>query len=242
MKFLLIIYFCFSFIIIFSQQSEEMFVKGVEALNKGDYQLADSLLTKSISYDMAYGKKDFLKFYNRGLALKYMDSIPQAIKNYDTSIMLRPNYSLSYQERAICRFLYDEDTLALADINRSLSIDNQNIESYVVKILINFDLKNYKSIILDCSKALSIEKDSRFYGFRAISNLYLGKTEMAKKDIDVGKKLYNADIHIVEAEVFLLFKTGQPICTKHCELMKIDPNFFYSVLDKELLVAIEKCK
>lgn len=235
-----LIYFCIDGI---SQQAETVFNQGVNELNEGNYFLADSLITRAIFYDKGHGKKDYLKFYNRGLAREYMDSVHIAIRDFDTSISLNPNFYLSYQERSVCYYTYSEDSLALRDINSALKLNPNDLESYIVKVLVELNLRNYNSIIVTCNKALTLKNDPRFYCYRSISNSFLEKFSLAKKDIDIGFELFPSNIDISEAEVFYLYKTKNSLfCEKHKSLITIQPDFFYSIFDQHFSDELKKCK
>jgi|GEM_PF-4771350 len=233
----------FNLIVAFSyaQQSEEVFLKGVKQLDLGNYKVADSLITKAIIYDKAYNKLDYLKFYNRGLARRYMDSIPGAIDDFGISITINNTFFLSFYQRSVCHFMYDHDSLSLLDINKAIALMPADLDAYIVRIIVNMDLKNYKAMVSDCSKALMLEKDPRFYGLRSIANTFLNNLEYAKKDIDTGNRYFPTHTYILESEIFFLFKTKKNICAKFKELQQLDADFAL-IPDVDFLSAIEKCR
>lgn len=242
-KILVIIFFILLGVDVYSQQTEEMYKRGLEAFDNNELVLADSLISLSIFYDQKNQVKDYLKFYNRGVVRKEMDSIIGAIDDFSISLKLYPNFYEALENRAVCYYTYKNLDFALDDINKALTIRPADVEGTVLKCLINFDFKEYEEIILDCSKALQKKKDPRIYGMRSIANCMVKKYDNAKKDLDMGI-YYFAKKHpqLIEAEIFYFYSIGKNICQLNPEISLLDDmDWHYIIRDDVFLQEVQSC-
>lgn len=202
----------------YSQYSEKKFQESVEEFEKGNFPKADSLITIAINYERST-HKDYLKYYNRGIYRMSVDSITLAIMDFDTSIFLKSDFYPAYENKAICHYIWGDKNFANKSIDLGLKTSPNELEGYVLSCIINIGLGNYQKSITACSKALTIKKDPRLYAYRAISNIYLKKFEVALEDIVNGESIFGSgNQYLLEARIFYLYKKSNK---EFCELMKV---------------------
>jgi tetratricopeptide (TPR) repeat protein len=235
--------FLFSFSIANSQYSEMVFEEGVSEFNKGNYTKADSLFTASINYDGS--EKDYLKYYNRGVTRRMMDSISLAIKDLDTALFLNPKFYPAYENKAICQYLWGDHEVADNTIDKGLLYDKHQFEGYILSAIINIRLKNYKKIIDQCNKARGIKEDPRVFMYKSMGYTYLKKNDLALSNIMKGKEFFGEDNDaILEGELFYLFSVGS---TRFCTSLLKYQNLGYSLTadftsDEEFKKKCSECE
>jgi tetratricopeptide (TPR) repeat protein len=215
----------------------------LEAYNRKEFFLADSLISLAISYDQKNNVQDYLKFYNRGVIRKDMDSVNSAISDFTSSLKLYPNFYEALENRAVCYYTYKNLDFALEDIIKALVIRPADTEGTLLKCLINFDLKEYEDIILDCSKALQKKKDPRIYGMRSIASCMLKKYDNAKKDLAMGFYYFNKDHpQLLEAEIFYTYAIGKDVCALSPKInLLLNLDWHYIIRDDVFIEKVKSC-
>jgi tetratricopeptide (TPR) repeat protein len=230
----------------FGQQSKEMFERGIVEYQKGNLLTADSLLSKAIEYDQNIGEKDPYKFYNRGVIRRDLDSIIPAIHDFDIALMLKPDFFEALDNRATCHYLWDQDSLALIDATRALTINPKSMEIYVLRIVIYIGQNELRLASVDCSKALTVKKDPRFYAFRSMIAAKSNNFKNAEKDIKLGEYYFGTNnIHLIEARVFdsYMKKNYKEMCHHYQMLSMIDNDWsFLFRKDIDFIKALDGCK
>lgn len=221
-----------------SQYSEKLFQESVKEFEKGDYKKADSLITASINYER-YLKRDYLKYYNRGIFRKSVDSIVLATKDFDTAILLNPNFYPAYENKSICQYLWGDKLSADKTIDSGLKVSPNELEGYILSAIINISIKNYQKSISSCSKALTIKKDPRIFAYRALANIYLKDFDLALKDIESGEQIFGSGSkNILESRIFYFYSVKS---MSLCQTVK-DHNAIYSSVGSIYLMDLEFMK
>lgn len=231
-----------SFSSVLAQDSYNLFKKGVEQFDSGQFNAALYSFTKAIIIDEKNKKRDYLKYYYRGLTYINIDSLNLGMDDLNISIEINSEFYHSYQARSECFYYIAEHEKAENDINKAINLNNFDLDLYSVKSLILFSLNKYDDVIKTCGIAHKIKNDSRFYGYEIIAYCYLQKYETALKLINSSKKIFGNDENILEAELFFLFLKGDIMfCDAVYTFEKKYPNNLIFITDHDFVEAIKKC-
>lgn len=193
----------------YAQSAESLFKSAVIEFENGNSIKANELITKAINLDFKNSKKDFLKYYNRGIILLEIDSLDKAIIDFKEVLNLKKDFAPAHEYLSIC-FYYQSNLLdALSYIENAINLSPQNIEYNAFYCVINFELKNYDLIIDKCKKFVVIIEDSRFDSYLAMALLEKEDLLGAINVLEKGEEKYGNNTHISEAKAFLLFKKGE---------------------------------
>ncbi|MEN6449006.1 MAG: tetratricopeptide repeat protein, partial [Thermoguttaceae bacterium] len=83
-------------------------------------------------------------YYNRGLACRQKDDIPNAVANYSQAIRLDPKYLGAYANRGFANYKQHQLDRALADFDAILQIDPNNADARKSKDVIERTLSDGK--------------------------------------------------------------------------------------------------
>ncbi len=122
-------------------------LKGQYALQKGQYQLADSLLTTAIRYE----KGIYESFLLRAEARHALNQFGNALLDYDKVIELVPKHFVAHYNRALLRALVGDDNRAIDDFNFILSVEPDNTLARYNRALLREQTGDYHGAIKDYS-------------------------------------------------------------------------------------------
>ena len=122
-------------------------LKGQYAMQKGQYQLADSLLTTAIRYE----KGNYESFLLRAEARHALNQFGNALLDYDKVIELVPKHFVAHYNRALLRALVGDDNRAIDDFNFILSVEPDNTLARYNRALLREQTGDYHGAIKDYS-------------------------------------------------------------------------------------------
>ncbi len=122
-------------------------LKGQYAMQKGQYQLADSLLTTAIRYE----KGIYESFLLRAEARHALNQFGNALLDYDKVIELVPKHFVAHYNRALLRALVGDDNRAIDDFNFILSVEPDNTLARYNRALLREQTGDYHGAIKDYS-------------------------------------------------------------------------------------------
>ena len=127
-------------------------------------------------------------YVDRGLALKDMGQIEQALADYSQAIALDPNHSGAYNNRGNAYYAQGEYEQAIADYNRALEIDPQNAYAFHNRGLAFKAQGGLEQALADFNKAIEIDDN---YASALVSRgmLYSDQGDKDAALIDYGRAL-----------------------------------------------------
>jgi tetratricopeptide (TPR) repeat protein len=101
-----------------------------------------------------------------------------------------------YLGRADCKRLLEDYRGALADLDKSIFLNNTNEESYFYRGIVKYNLKDYKGAILDFNKVIDLNSENglAFY-FRGICKLNNSNIESGCLDLSRAGELGNENAY-----------------------------------------------
>lgn len=156
-------------------------------LKQGKFDEAITLLDKALESD----KKNVGAFYLRGTAKMLTRNFSQAIPDFDKVIELAPDASgieQVYNNRGQMHYFFGSFEKALADFNRSISINPKYAPPYGGRANILSAKGDLDKALADYDKAVELDPRS-VVGFVGQAAVYFEKGEMDKALIAVDKSL-----------------------------------------------------
>src|ERR687896_749053 len=101
---------------------------------------------------------DFQKrdLYNKGVNDMSNEKFLDAIRSFDLSLRIDPQFVDAWIKRGYAHFHLGEYTVAIASYDRALEVDVDNAEAWNLKGLAYYKMKNYDKAIECCEKAIDI--------------------------------------------------------------------------------------
>ena len=130
------------------------FDKGVEKIQRGDYEGAIVEFTRTISLS----PKTAEAYYNRGIAKKSLNDHRGSIDDNTQAISINPKYWDAYVGRGNSRLgLANAEHTRLAIQDFTKAIENEpSVSAYFNRGVAKYNLKDYKGAILDFEKTLKL--------------------------------------------------------------------------------------
>lgn len=163
-------------------EGEAIAQKAIEATQKGDFVTAQEYWTQLIE---AFPTNPAV-WSNRGNALVSQNKLPEAIADYDQSIILAPDAPDPYLNRGAAYEGLGEYQRAIADYNKVLELDPNDAMAYNNLGNANAGLKNWETAVELYHKATEIAPNFAFAGANESLALY----ELGRKD-DALRKMRN---------------------------------------------------
>lgn len=178
---------------------------------------------------------------NKALALEDTDSLDQAEAAYSTLLRVHPRYDNGYVGRARLYLQKGDTTAALADVEKALSINKNNVNAYVIRadVAINRG-KDFEKALADMDEAIRLQP--QFAGFfvnRAFLRYKLDDYFGAMADFDYA-------IQLDPLSLPALFNRGMLRAEVHdnnkaiadfSEVLKLDPNNYKAMFNRALLLS-----
>ena len=112
-------------------------------------------------------------------------NLDEAIKAYDKSIELNPNFYQAYNNRGSVKVRIGQYNSAIVDLNEALSYKSDFAEAYCNRGLAKINLNQYNSAIEDYDRAITLKRDdAEAYCNRGIAKASLGQYHSAITDFD----------------------------------------------------------
>ena len=117
--------------------------------------------------------------------LRSSKNVDEAIKAYDKSIELNPNFYQAYNNRGSAKVRIGQYNSAIVDLNKALSYKSDFAEAYCNRGLAKINLNQYNSAIEDYDVAIALKRDdAEAYCNRGIAKASLGQYHSAITDFD----------------------------------------------------------
>ena len=156
-----------------------------EAKVDGDLDESIRLYSKAIDTGELTRENLAVAFNNRGIAYRAKDLQDLAIEDYDTAIMLMPEYSFAYYNRGLARYskgLYDA---AIGDFDMVLRLEPDDAEVINNRGVARHGKGEFERAIADYDAALAIDPGYAYaYYNRGNANRALGRYTLAVDDYD----------------------------------------------------------
>ena len=149
-----------------SYKDFELFYKGNDALDKGNYQDAIKYYT---SYIKKYPDHDGA-YYNRGNSKAYLEDYRGSILDYNEAIKINPNYSNAYYNRGQSKSNLKDYRGAILDYNKAIEINPNFAIAYMNRGIQKYQLEDKLGACLDWSKAGELGDDNAYEFIREFCN------------------------------------------------------------------------
>ncbi len=151
----------------------------------GDIDESIRLYSKAIDTGELDRESLAVVFNNRGIAYRAKDLQDQAIEDYDTAIMLMPDYSFAYYNRGLARYakgLYDA---AIGDYDLVLRLEPNDAEVVNNRGVAHHGKGEFERAITDYDTAVALDPGYAYaYYNRGNANRALGRYPLAVADYD----------------------------------------------------------
>jgi Flp pilus assembly protein TadD len=160
---------------------DDLIASAIQRESKGDYQGMVSDMDKAIAID----PKNFILYFNRGVAKNGLKDSKGAISDYDRAIALNPNDAGTYKNRSIIKSELGDNQGAIADANRAITLKPGDGKSYNTRGIAKIRLADYSGAMADANKAIAINSsDSWAYLIRAIAKVQSSDRQGGLADLD----------------------------------------------------------
>ena len=128
--------------------------------------------------------------YKKGIDQMANEKLEDAIRSFDLSLRIDPNYVDAWIKKGYAHFHLGEYTAALSCYDKALNIDLNNAEAWNLKGLSYYRMRNYDGAIRACEKAIDIDPtDAMSWYNKACYLTLIGKVdegmEALKRSIEI---------------------------------------------------------
>ena len=137
--------------------------------------------------------------YKKGIDQMANEKLEDAIRSFDLSIRIDPNYVDAWIKKGYAHFHLGEYTVAISSYDKALDIDLNNAEAWNLKGLAYYKTRNYGEAIRACDKAIDINpNDAMSWYNKACYLALIGKVDDAMEDL---KRSIEIDISFAKKAV-----------------------------------------
>jgi tetratricopeptide (TPR) repeat protein len=137
--------------------------------------------------------------YKKGIDQMSNEKLEDAIRSFDLSIRIDPNYVDAWIKKGYAHFHLGEYTVAISSYDKALDIDLNNAEAWNLKGLAYYKTRNYGEAIRACDKAIDINpNDAMSWYNKACYLALIGKVDDAMEDL---KRSIEIDISFAKKAV-----------------------------------------
>ena len=148
------------------QQQQAAFDQGVDAFNKGNYDVAIGDFTQVIQLN----PKSEDAYNNRGAAYQTKGDDDKAIADFNQAVQLNPQDPRAYCNRGVAYTDKGNYDFAIGDFTQALQIDPKNENAYNSRGLAYDRKGDYATAIADFNQAIRLNpKDANPYNNRGVS-------------------------------------------------------------------------
>ncbi len=166
-----------------SSTSDEM-ERGLEALNKGDNDLAIFHFDAAIRIN----PKDAAVYLHRGLAYSRKRDLEKAIKDYAEAIRLDPKDATAYLRRGLAYDGMRESDKAVVDYTEAIRLNPDYTKAYILRAVSFAKKRKNDKAIQDCTQAIRLDpKNPSAYTMRGVA--YADEREYEKAIADYSEAL-----------------------------------------------------
>jgi len=128
--------------------------------------------------------------YKKGIDQMSNEKLEDAIRSFDLSLRIDPNYVDAWIKKGYAHFHLGEYTVAISSYDKALDIDLNNAEAWNLKGLAYYKTRNYDEAIRACDKAVDINpNDAMSWYNKACYLALIGKVDDAmealKRSIEI---------------------------------------------------------
>lgn len=178
---------------------------------------------------------------NKAIALEETDSLDQAEQAYNTLLRIHPRYDNGYVGRARLYLQKGDTTAALADVEKALQLNKNNVNAYVIRadVAINSG-KDFEKALADMDEAIKLQPQyAGFFVNRAFLRYKLDDYFGAMADFDYA-------IQLDPLSVPALFNRGMLRAEVHdnnnavadfTAVLNLDPDNYKAMFNRALLYS-----
>ena len=161
--------------------AEGYFRRGVEAHQRGDFDLAIQDFDKAI----ALKSDDAKAYYNRGVAYGAKGDYDHAIQDYNKVIALKPGHAEAYNNRGVVYKVKGDHDHAIQDYDKAIALNPDNAEAYNNRGVVYKVKGDHDHAIQDYDKAIALKLDNaETYNNRGVAYGEKGDHDHAIQDFD----------------------------------------------------------
>ena len=136
--------------------AEGYFRRGVEAHQRGDFDLAIQDYDKAIALKPDHAKA----YYNRGVAYGAKGDYDHAIQDYDKAIALKPDHAEAYNNRGVAYWEKGDHDHAIQDYDEAIALRPDLAEAYNNRGVAYGGKGDYDHAIQDYDKTIALKPDA----------------------------------------------------------------------------------
>ncbi len=180
------------------------FYKGCAADSLNSMQLAEMLYKKAIDLMLDQKSKkegispQFQSYYiNYGSIQRKLGKTDDALKSYNTAMLLDPNDPTVYYLRGLCYYMKADYQTAITDYSKSIVLNDKNAAPFLERGFANKKLGQFGSAITDFTRAIVLnENDPKAFTGRGACYFETAKYSESLKDLERAAKLTPKDTEI----------------------------------------------
>ncbi len=143
-------------------------------------------------------------FFNEGMTKFRLKDFKGAIKDFNESIFLNPNFVIAYISRGNAYAELKEYEKAITNYDEAISLNPNLARAYASRGTVYFELKEYEKALADNNQAISINPNLAIaYVGRGFAYLGLREYRKAIIDLDKATTLFREQGNIVQARQVL---------------------------------------
>ena len=161
---------------------------GAAYMEKGDPAAAFPHFQKAVEYAPDLGSAH----YNLGVLLQQQNRLPEAANQYHLAISYAADRAEAAQAHNNLGVLYlglNNLTVAKAEFDKAIALNPNEINSYIARGTVQFQLGKYDDAIADLSQAAALSPSPLAY-------YWLGRAEAGKGDFSRAKRAYQAALQM----------------------------------------------
>lgn len=170
-------------------------VRGLSRLSIGDYKAA----VDDYNVGLKHLPENKIFLLNRAIALQNMSEISEARETFDLLLEKYPKYDKGYLGRAQLNLAAKDSVAALADADRCIAVNENNVGAYLLRADIRLHLnRSYEDALADVDRAIKLEpKQAGLFINRAYLKYNLDDYFGAMADFDyaIGLEPSNVTAH-----------------------------------------------
>lgn len=143
--------------------SQNLFEKGINAYNNGDYKSAVEYYSKLLKTNRSSNV-----YFNRSLAYYFLEEYNSAIEDCTIALNEDPNDFETWYYRGMSYYKIGDYTKAISDAEKSLKLNPNYLQNYTTIGLSYSKLEEYQKAISSFNKALSEKENSLLYYNKAL--------------------------------------------------------------------------
>ncbi|MCA1990707.1 MAG: tetratricopeptide repeat protein [Coleofasciculus sp. S288] len=157
----------------------ELYNRGVDKLDAGDYQGAIADFTQALQLN----PNDADTYYNRGYVHHTLGNYDKAITDYTEAIRLNPDFAQAYSNRGYAYFVSEKYKEAIADCSKAISLNPDNDTAYISRGNARDELGEHQAALADYEQALRINPNNAMaYYNRGLTRNRLNQHQAAVDD------------------------------------------------------------